>query len=149
MSDPVVYDKAKYHYEGRHYPEELPAEQAFVHMGMFLGWLIENGLYSDEFEEDSADLIEAFKGKEQTGPQVFAKCDGVLADDMLNEEGNRFAADYLDFQHGDFLGDYDEVLGADLPSLYHVEDTWENYEKLKERLDLRYQEWKQQNSRVT
>jgi hypothetical protein len=32
------------------------------------------------------------------------------------------------------------MVGA-LPSQYHVEDTWENYEKLKARIDERFAEW--------
>ena len=33
---PVVYDKAKYHYGGD-FPEDLPDEQAFVHTDLYLG----------------------------------------------------------------------------------------------------------------
>ena len=44
----IIYDKAKYHYEGD-FPQELPMEQAFVHTGMFLSWIIDNNLFSDEF----------------------------------------------------------------------------------------------------
>lgn len=42
----IIYDKAKYHYEGD-FPQELPMEQAFVHTGMFLGWVIDNNLFKE------------------------------------------------------------------------------------------------------
>lgn len=54
--DTVICDKAKYHYEGD-FPKDLPIEQVFVHTEMFLGWVIENNLFSGGFEEVSQDEI--------------------------------------------------------------------------------------------
>lgn len=54
MAAPYVYDKAKYHYGGD-YPEGLPEEQAFVHTGMFLGWVIDHHLYDPDFWQDDAE----------------------------------------------------------------------------------------------
>jgi hypothetical protein len=141
MAEPVVYDKAKYH-TGGDYPPELPADQAFVHTGFYLGWVIERGLTSAEFAEYAGEQIAAFRARARTGPEVYEWCDGALLDDMLSAEGNAFSEAYFDFSRGRFLADYEELLAEDLPSLYHVADTWENYERLKERLDARYSEWK-------
>src|SRR3954452_18905745 len=102
MPDPVVYDKAIYHYDGD-FPQGIPVEQAFVHTGMFLGWVIDHQLYSDEFAKHSGDLIESFKRREVTGPQVYESWDGALVDDMLSDEGNAFAREYFDFEKGKFL----------------------------------------------
>jgi hypothetical protein len=63
---------------------------------------------------------------------------------MLTDEGNRFAVDYFDFDRGKYLADYEELLAKSLPSLYHVEDTWENYEIISKKIDERYADWKQQ-----
>jgi hypothetical protein len=38
-----VYDKAKWHFDGD-FPKELDDFQGYVHTGMFLGWLVDNGL---------------------------------------------------------------------------------------------------------
>lgn len=141
MSDPVVYDKAIYHTGGNH-PEDLPDEQALVHTGLYLGWIIDHDLYSEEFAEYAADQIAAFRARTRTGPQIYEWCDGALVEDMLNEEGNAFSRAYFDFEKGRFLADYEEILAEELPSLYHVEDSWDNYERLKPRLDARYLEWK-------
>jgi hypothetical protein len=46
-----VYDKAKYHYGGQ-FPPDQTMEQALVHTGMYLGWVIDAGLYSEEFSHD-------------------------------------------------------------------------------------------------
>ncbi|MEK4048732.1 hypothetical protein ABEO94_12310 [Bacillus pumilus] len=56
---------------------------------------------------------------------------------MLNAEGNEFAQDYFDFEHGLCLDDYEETFSA-AESVYHVEDRWENYDKIKEVIQKRY-----------
>ena len=70
LFETIVYDKAKYHYEGD-FPQELPMEQAFVHTGMFLGWIIDNHLFSDEFLEETEEEINKFKLRKMTGTQVY------------------------------------------------------------------------------
>ncbi|MCM3339323.1 hypothetical protein M3650_11910 [Paenibacillus sp. MER TA 81-3] len=145
MSDTCVYDKAKYHYDGD-FPADLPNEQAFVHTGLFLGWMIEHGLYSIDFEEDAEEDIAAFKQRQLTGTQIYIKWDGVLADDMLSDEGNRFATVYFDFENGTYLEDYQDTF-SDAPTLYHVEDTWDNYFQLKEVIDQRFMDWKNTNAK--
>jgi hypothetical protein len=145
MAEPYVYDKAKYHYGGN-YPEDLPEEQAFVHTGMFLGWVIDNDLYSNWFKEEMEGYIAAFKAREMTGAKVYEECDGAFVDDMLNEEGNAFAQAYFDFEKGKYIYDYEELLARGLPSTYHVEDTWENYEIIGRRISDRYLEWKRKRA---
>ena len=143
--DPFVYDKAKYHYDGE-FSQELPQEQGFVHTGMFLGWVIDSQMYSEEFKQDLDEYIVAFRARGMTGPKVFEACDGVLMDDMLSDEGNSFAQDYFVLGRGNYLRDYMELLGKRLPTPYHVQDTWENYDKLKKRIDRRYKDWERKNS---
>lgn len=142
-----VYDKAKWHYGGD-FPEDLDSFQGYVHTGMFLGWLIDNDLVSDQFKTDLSAEIERFKQQKLTGPQVFKRCcDGVLMLDDLNETGNQFAQAYFEFNTGEYLNDYGTMLAQDLPSVYHVADTWENYKKLKPVIDERFAAWQaQQNS---
>jgi len=142
MSDPTVYDKAKYHYGGN-YPKGLSKARAFVHTGMFLGWIIDHDLYSDLFKEESPDLIAAFKNRQITGAQVYKKWDGTLTNEMLSDEGDEFAQYYFYFEKGGYIYDYEELLGKGLPTIYHVEDGWQNYEKLKRHIDSIYDEWKE------
>ena len=61
---------------------------------------------------------------------------------MLSKEGNAFAASYFDFENGCYLDDYEQLLANDLATLYHVEDNWENYRIIQERIDARYRDWK-------
>jgi hypothetical protein len=142
-----VYDQAKYHYSGD-FPADLDEFQGFVHTGMFLGWLVDSDLVSDEFKIDQTQRIEAFKLKKLTGSQIFEEgCDGTLMLDNISEQGNRFALPYFDFETGQYLADYEKTLAGKLPSLYHVADSWENYAKLKQVLDKRYSDWKGQKSK--
>lgn len=135
-----VYDMARWHYGGD-FPEDLDEFQGYVHTGMFLGWLIEQDLVSSRFKEDLAEFIQLFKERKITGAQIFEVTDGALLLDDISEIGNRFALYYFNIDTGEYLKDYENILGANLPSLYHVQDTWENYFKLKEMLDSRYEEW--------
>jgi hypothetical protein len=137
-----VYDKAKWHYQGN-FPADLDSYQGFVHTGMFLGWLIENKLLNEGFIEDFSEEIRSFGRRERTGSRIFMDCcDGVLLLNDLSETGNRFALTYFELGNGQYMDDYERTLAADLPSAYHVADTWANYEILKPVLNDRFYDWK-------
>lgn len=139
--DTVIYDKAKYYFDDL--PEDLPIEQAYVHTGMFLGWIIENNLFSIAFEEKSKDDINRFKHRQITGTQIYMNWGGVFADDMLNDEGNQFAMYYFNTDNRwKYMNDYMDVFVDAGETLYHVQDTWENYFELKEEIDYSYMFWK-------
>ena len=70
MTQPIVYDKAKYHYDGEFAPDR-EIEQGFVHTGMFLGWLIDHHLYSKWFAEELSGYVSAFRAREMTGAKIF------------------------------------------------------------------------------
>jgi hypothetical protein len=135
----LIYDRAKHHFLGQ-FPSILPIEQAYVHIGMFLGWMLENGLYSEIFEEEEAHQVLRFKHREITCSILSALWDGYLGEELFNEEGNEFSVYY--YQSGMYRIDYQDVLAEDLPSMYHVDDTWENYDKISARITQRYEEWK-------
>ena len=141
MDDTLVFDKAKWHYEGD-FPADLGEDQAFVHTGMFLGWVIDAGLYSEEFADDFEKEIRRFKARKLTGPGVYRIGDGVFADDMLSEEGLAFTQAYFDFKKGKYLKDYKALLADSLPTAYHVKDSWENYDRLKPQIDKRFSAWR-------
>lgn len=139
--DTVIYDKAKYYFDD--IPEDLPIEQAYVHTGMFLGWIIEKNLYSKEFEEKSKDDINRFKLRQITGTQIYMKWGGVFADDMLNDEGNQFAMYYFNTEkRWEYMNDYMDVFVHVGETLYQVQDNLENYFELKEEIEYSYMFWK-------
>lgn len=138
-SDGLIYDRAKHHFMGK-FPNVLPIEQAYVHIGMFLGWILEHDLYSELFEDEAGHQIIRFKEREITASILSAMWDGYLGEDLFNKEGNEFCKEY--YQTGDYKKDYEELLTSGLPSFYHVEDSWENYSTIAQRINERYEEWK-------
>lgn len=142
-----VYDKAKWHYSGD-FPKDLDSFQGYVHTGIFLGWLIESNLVSVEFENENKKEIDRFKKRQLTGPNLFQVCcDGVLLLEDISELGNRFALAYFDFETGLYLKDYERILlQQNKPTLYHIEDNWYNYFKIKKVLDHRYSYWTNLNN---
>src|SRR5258707_14941758 len=85
----TIYDNAKSHFLGN-FPDSLPIEQGYVHIGMYLGWVIEASLYSDYFEEEAAGQIFRFKRKEISCTILSEIWDGYLGLEIFNREGNIF-----------------------------------------------------------
>lgn len=134
----TIYDSAKSHFLGN-FPDALPIEQAYVHIGMYLGWIIDTGLYSEYFEEEASNQIFRFRRREISCTILSELWDGYLGHEFFSPQGNRFTRYY--YGGGRYKSDYDEVLVKSLPSIYHVDDTWENYDKMRTRMDQRLQEW--------
>lgn len=109
---------------------------------MFLGWLLDNDLMSDEFAEETEASVRRFKAREKTPVEVYEEWDGCLIDDMLSDEGNAFASAYFDFQRGKYLADYEELLRRGLSTEFSVPFTWDNYAKIAARIQARYEEWR-------
>ena len=135
----TIYDNAKTHFLGN-FPENLPIEQAYVHIGMYLGWIIDNELYSDYFEDEAEVQIIRFKRREISCTILSELWDGYLGYELFSKEGNMFS--YYYYGGGLYRRDYDEVLVKELPSLYHVGDTWNNYDAMSSRINVRFADWK-------
>lgn len=134
-----MYDNAKEHFLGN-FPASLPIEQAYVHIGMYLGWVIDTELYSDYFEDEASNQIFRFRRREISCTILSEIWEGHLSHQLFNKTGNMFT--YYYYAGGLFKMDYDEILTRKLPTIYHVSDTWENYEKMKRRIDMRLHDWK-------
>jgi len=132
------YDDASWHYDGD-FPEGLPPEAGATHMGMFAAWVMLNGMASEEFAED----VEVLRSPKITpGEFIMEQCDEKMFSEMFNEKGNRFATAYYADDNAAFGRDYEAELAANLPSIYHVKDTWETYEKVKPIFDRRLAEFR-------
>ena len=141
------YDDASWHYEGK-YPKNLPDNNAAIHIGMFITWCIDNDLLSEEQKEDSNEDIQNVKIRKMTGGEFLIKnCDEKLSDNDLCEWGNEFAGDYYNDatkfskKYGSYGNDFCEIF-SEYETAYHVEYTWENYEKVKHIIDMRFGEWR-------
>ena len=137
----MKYDDASWHYGGD-FPAELPPEAGATHAGMFLAWALLRGL-GGQIHRDEPGTLEALRSRQTTpGRFLVERCDEKFTDEDLDDEGNEFARAYFDLDKGEYLSDYEKVLGKGLPSLYHVADSWKNFDVLKPVLDRRLEEWK-------
>jgi len=150
----MTYDRADWHYEGD-FPSLLPKENGGTHIGMFITWIIQNDLIGETHIEDSKKLLEKVKSKQMTGREFFfAECNEKFWDTDLTKEGNEFTQFYYadekkgDHAYGQYLVDYENILGISHDSLYEIEDSWDNYDKLKPILDDRFHEWRKLINRV-
>lgn len=138
-----VYDKVAW------YGDECPDDAgigAYVPFGMLLGWLIEHQLVSEDFAvaEDLEAACEKFKNRRITGPEFYCELmDGVLTDDDLSDEGNRFVKWYINHYYGDFI---DTLCGGFDERHFRIDDTWENYERISKVIDNRFDSWKRKSS---
>ena len=138
----MKYDDASWHYGGK-FPKDLPPEAGATHTGMFVAWALLNGLAGEIYSTDFPDQIPKLVSRSLTPGRFFLEaCDGKFTDDDLNEEGNAFAQAYFDFEKGHYIADYEGSLGKSVPDLYHVEDSWENFDRLRPVLDRRLADWK-------
>ena|SRR5438477_1366802 len=136
-------DRADWHYGGN-YPAGLPPENAGTHIGMYLAWIVHRNLGSKELSQLSGDTYSWVLSREVTGRDLlFTKLDEKFFYQLLSPEGEAFTRSY--YESNGYANDYDRVLGADLPSLYHVKDTWENFDKLAPVLDERLAAWRALN----
>lgn len=138
----VKYDDASWHYGGD-FPDDLPDEAGATHTGMFVAWALLSGLAGELHVDDFAEDLEVLKRREIAPGAYFLRCcDGKFTDEDLNDEGNAFAAAYFEFETGQYLADYERTLAGELPTTYHVADTWENFDQLRPILDQRLREWR-------
>ncbi|MGD1319697.1 hypothetical protein [Chryseobacterium sp. 2R14A] len=153
------YDDASWHY-GNEFPEGLPEKNGATHTGMFLNWCIERNFVSEEFKEDAEEEVEKLKKREITGAElIIDSMDGKFSEYDLNDLGNAFAKDYYvdetDFgnRYSSFATDYINLFDSiakesdfEYETFYHIEDTYENYDLMKQIIDHRFEEWKEYKS---
>lgn len=151
----MAYDRIDWH-SGGEYPADLPEENGGIHIGLFLAWAFSQGMVGEFHREESARLLGLLARREITGLVFLVEaCDGKFWEEDLDERGNAFAIEYYDDksafaqQYGSYLNDYCDVFnrhadneGFEYPSIYHVENNWENFERLKPVLDERLAQWK-------
>lgn len=130
---------------GGDFPADLPDEAGATHIGMFVAWAWLTGLANPDIISDIPETLDALNRRTLTPGRLFlSSCDGKFIDEDLSVEGNAFATDYFN-SPGKYVDDYTELLANELPSAYHVPDTWDSYDRLKPRLDQRFREWSEKS----
>lgn len=139
----MKYDDSSWH-SGNNFPPDLSLEAGATHIGMYVAWCILSGLggklHTDE-RADERNSLQILKDKECTpGQFLIEHCDGKFINDDLNEEGEKFTQAY--YGTNQYLVDYEKILGGKQVSLYHVNDSWINFDLLKPILERRLYKWR-------
>ena len=108
---------------------------------MYLGWIINNDLYSEFFEDEAAGQMIKFQRRDISCTILSELWDGYLGHELFSKEGNMFT--YYYYAGGLYRRDYTDILSNDLPSLYHVKDSWENFDKMAQKITERFKQWKE------
>jgi hypothetical protein len=134
-------DRAEWHYGGD-FPSDLPPESGGTHIGMYLAWIIQRDLGSAVLRKAARDSLPLLQARKITGRELlFTELDEKFFSSLLTKVGKEFTRDY--YETGCYVDDYDEALGGKLPTLYHVQDSWANYDKLAPVIDSRFARWQQ------
>lgn len=137
-------DRADWHYGGD-FLEELQEENGGTHIGMYLTWIIENNLIGQMHIEDSKEGINAVKERRITGRDfLFDYCDGKFWEDDLSDQGLKFTNYYYHDKAGEmglFIEDYYDILASEYETIYHVPNTWENYDMFSVKISEAYNNW--------
>ena len=129
-----------WHYGADDFPDELDEKSGGIHIGMFLAWAINNDLIGEFHTTESIESISKVKLRQITGTEFLQQeCDERLWEEDLNQEGNEFAKFY--YESNIYYSDYESILSNGLSTLYHVKDSWENYDKLSIKLNEQFNIW--------
>ncbi len=121
VDNKYVFDKAKFH-DNSVEQLGLDEEQSFVHTGLFFAWLINNGLMSDFFVDETGSEIKKLKDRKVSPSTIYMNWDGVLLGEMLNDKGFNFALSYFDFDKGTYMTDYEKVFKVTGDQVFTVKD---------------------------
>ncbi|WP_433608082.1 hypothetical protein [Prescottella agglutinans] len=140
MTDSMTkYDDADWHYGGT-FPEDLPNAAGGTHIGMFVAWCLLSGFAGEDVEDE----LEPLESRETTpGAFLMDVLDEKFVSDDLTADGNAFAVAYYAGENDDsrYIADYLAAFGTAAAEIYRVEDSWETYDVIAERIDDRFRAW--------
>jgi hypothetical protein len=111
-----------------------PPEQGFVHIGLYLGWVIKRGLHDPAtFPEDH---VAAVIDGSMTGSDLRDDVDGKLVGDMLSADGRAFTDQAYDW----YLDAYGQTF-ISVPD-YGVEDSPANAARVERLVDRAFEVWR-------
>jgi hypothetical protein len=135
-------DDASFHSDADDFPPDVPKENGATHIGMFLRWTIDNGLFDQPMIPEEA--VEAVRNRTMSGRNfLLDHCDGTLFPQLFNDAG----ADFATKHYQGFLEDFERLLCPGLRSGYEVEDNEENYRTMAAALDARWAQHRQDEHR--
>jgi hypothetical protein len=134
------YDVWSWHTEGQ-FPTDQPPEHGYVHIGMYLVWLIDVGMLDSDWATRAGvgAVVERIRQRSVDPCALRDKTDGRLSADMLTDEGDAFTAAYYAPEYG-YTSDWNRAFGR-LASRYAVPDDWASYDRIGPVIEHRFDEW--------
>ncbi|MDI1256311.1 MAG: hypothetical protein PSV16_09425 [Flavobacterium sp.] len=131
------YDDIRYYLDLIPTPnDQIPA---CIYGGFLVGFLIGGGVYSKEVI--SEDLVKNFNNKEKTGPQIYLELDGKLTSDMMQNELVKFFDYYVEGENAPYQKDFGEVFFNEYKSPFEVDDSWDNFQKINNKITRSFTNW--------
>jgi hypothetical protein len=139
-SEAGVYDDWQWHVGGA-FPQGRSPAQGYVHIGVFVAWLVRHGLVDRERIEQlgGAAELEAVVDRQGLPAALREVTNGRLSADFLNADGRAFASAYYAPEYG-YPSDWQRTFGRRADA-YAVPDSWETYDQVEPTIDRRYAEW--------
>jgi len=136
----LEFDLWAWHTEGN-FPKDQPPEQGYVHIGMFLAWLIERDMLNPRWVARAAvqPTIASMREAAVSPCALRDVTDGRLGGDMMTADAAAFAGAYYAPQYG-YTQDWRRVFGK-AADKYAVPETWETYGRIAPVIDFRYAGW--------
>lgn len=118
----------------RHVGEAGSIDRAAGPMGIYLAWCANLDLLSDGLKQGIAGEVVRLRMRDLKPVEFLIKATaGTLRREHLNEVGLRFTERY----YARYLDDYAAALNLEASSIYDVEDSWDNYDRVAPELTRR------------
>ncbi len=105
------------------------------HIGLFLRWIIENGMESDDADKEDCEKVR--NGQMSGTEYLFCNCDGKLWKSDIKEDLLPFIDNY--YISNEYHKDYAECCTNDYDKrCFDVISSEDDYSKLKTKIDWRY-----------
>lgn len=110
-----------------------------VYCGLYLKWVIESNLYSDDFLKKAGPQIHYFKTNKVISSALINKIWPCYVEtELIKKQGNHFT--YFYYTTGLYQYDYRQV-SKDVPGLPQADTLQLRYDKFKVVVNNRFREW--------
>ena len=118
----------------RHMGEAGSIARAAGPLGVYLAWCANLDLLSDRLKQSVAGEVVRLRMRDLRPVEFLIKATaGSLRREHLNEVGLQFTERY----YAEYLDDYAAALNLEASSVYDVEDSWANYDRVAPELTRR------------
>jgi hypothetical protein len=118
----------------RHIDEAGSIDRAAGPLGVYLAWCANLDLLSDRLTQGIAGEVVRLRMRDLRPVEFLIRATaGSLRREHLNDVGLQFTERY----YAEYLDDYAAALNLDASSVYDVEDSWANYDRVAPELTRR------------